>query len=131
MYAEIINKMTESSHMRRVAFFKSNPNGMLRVILAMVIASFLVISCGAQTEGTVDKPIRVDREKAIQIANTYIEEHYQDDSFLKDKTKPTSVKDENDIWVVFYEDKGVVRLPSGVELAIDKTNGRIWRRNQE
>lgn len=123
--------MKESNHVRKVVFLSLNVNAIFKVTMAIAIGSLLVISCGAQMEGTVNKPIKVDRQEAIRIANEYIEEHYQDDSFLKDKTKPTSVRDENNIWVVFYEDKALIRLPSGIELAIDKTDGKVWRRNQE
>jgi hypothetical protein len=72
-----------------------------------------------------------DAGKATEIANDYITAHYGNDPYLKDKSNPSRVTEELTRWVIFYEDEGVVRLPSGVEVAVEKKTGHVSRLNQE
>ncbi len=115
--------------------FSKHQNFKLLYAIALSTLTVLVFiffqSCGLAGETKMERSNSINQTKAIEIANHFVREHYANDSYLKDKTNPSSVTNKGDIWVVFYEDKVLARLPSGLELAIDKKTGKIWRRNQE
>lgn len=71
------------------------------------------------------------KQAAIEKANAYMQANYKNDIYLKDITKPSEARETPEGWIVYYEDKVLSRMPSGVELMIDKKTGGVRRLNQE
>ena len=103
----------------------------ITIVTITVLVSIFFQSCGVAEETKVGQSNLISQAEAIQTVHNFVQQHYSADPYLKDKASPSSVTDKGDIWVIFYEDKTLTRLPSGLELAIDKKTGKIWRRNQE
>lgn len=107
---------------------KTKSSRLLLVLLWSTMFPYLLYGAG---EHKMNDRGKIDHSQAVKLANEFVQKFYSNDPFLKDKSKPAKIKEETDRWVIFYEDKTPARLPSGLELIVEKKTGEVRRINQE
>ncbi|MDR0183574.1 NTF2 fold immunity protein [Lysobacter arvi] len=65
----------------------------LSVFPALVIVTFLMLSCGGEIVRSSPRP------NPIEVANSYVTEHYPD---FDPEENPAHVRDGEDVWIVEY-----------------------------